>query len=283
VFIDTHSHLNFKEFDQDFEAVIERASLAGVNRMIVVGSDIKNSKKAIELANKNHHLFASVGIHPIHIRGSFGMRKDDGLPPSIWTEDYGVESSTEKTTVSSYELRKLLRSPRVVAMGEVGLDYHVEKGRNINKGVQRSALFGLVEMAEKENKPIIFHCREAIEDFFDTLKPKKDHFRGVIHCFQGDTIDARRAFDLGLLISYTGLITFRRDYDEIIKYAPMEKMMIETDCPFLTPEPYRGERNEPAYVVEVARRIAEIKDIPFFKVAEETTKNAVKLFGLDKF
>lgn len=159
----------------------------------------------------------------------------------------------------------------------------LKKKQKINKGVQRSALLGLIDLAKEDDLPVIFHCREAIEDFFDTLKPKKSHVKGVIHCFQGDVVDAKRAFDLGLLISYTGMITFRKDYDEVIKYAPLKNIMIETDCPFLTPEPYRGKRNEPAYVAEVARRIAEIKDIPYFKVAEETTKNAIKLFGLDKF
>ncbi|MCX6811298.1 MAG: TatD family hydrolase [Candidatus Berkelbacteria bacterium] len=282
MFIDTHSHLNFKQFDEDLDKVIERACAKGVNRMIVVGSDIHNSKKAIEMANKNNHLFATVGIHPIHIRGSFGMFKNDGLPPSIWTEDYESQNSVGKT-VCTKEIKDLLESPRVVAMGEIGLDYHSENRRKINKGIQRSALSGLIDVAKEEKLPIIFHCRDAIEDFFNTLKSKKSQTKGVIHCFQGDVVDAKRAFDLGLLISYTGMITMRADYDEVIRYAPLENIMIETDCPFLTPEPHRGERNEPAYVVEVARRIAEIKDVPYFRVAEETTKNAIKLFGLDKF
>jgi TatD DNase family protein len=279
MFVDTHSHLNFDQFDGDLEKVVDRACTAGVNQVIVVGSDINNSKKAIKMANENDHLFATVGIHPIHIRGCFGMLKNDGLPPSVWTEDYELENSVGKT-ICAKEIKDLLLSPKVVAMGEIGLDYHSENKQKINKGVQRSALSGLIDLAEEVNLPAIFHCREAIEDFFDVLKSKKGHVKGVIHCFQGDVVDAKRAFDLGLLISYTGMITFKRDYDEVIKYAPLENLMVETDCPFLTPEPYRGERNEPAYVVEVARRIAEIKNLPLYKVAQTTTENAERLFNL---
>lgn len=283
MFVDTHSHLNFKQYNDDLDEVIQRACLAGVNRMIVVGSDIPNSKKAIVQANKNNHLFAAVGIHPIHIRGSFGLVKKNGLPPSIWMDDFESPDSVGKT-ISIKEIKNLLRSPRVVALGEIGLDYHPDENRGkINKGIQRAALLGLIKIALEEEKPIIFHCRDAIEDFFDTLKTCKSPLKGVMHCFQGDVIDAKRALELGLLISFTGLITFNRLSDEVIRYAPLEKIMIETDCPYLSPEPHRGERNEPAYVVEVARRIAEIKDIPFYKVAEETTKNAIKLFDLDKF
>ena len=281
MFIDTHSHLNFKHYNKDLDNVIDRAHIAGVNRMIVVGSDILNSKKAISMADKYNHLFATIGIHPIHIKGCFGMEKNDNLPPSIMTGGFNSNDSID-LTISVKEIRELLREPRVVALGEIGLDYHKENQRGkINKSIQKAALRGLIEIAEEEKKPIVFHCREAIEDFFDILKSTKKQIKGVMHCFQGDIIDVKRAFDLGLLISFTGMITFKRDYDEVIKYAPLDKIMIETDCPFLTPEPYRGERNEPAYVVEVARRIAEIKDIPHYKVAEQTTINAVDFFALD--
>src|SRR4030042_2214313 len=130
--------------------------------------------------------------------------------------------------------------------------------------------------------PVILHCREAKDDFLASLK-KQRISKGVWHCFQGDLMEAKNAFKLGLFISFTGNITFNNDLIAVIKYAPLEVIMIETDCPFLSPKPYRGERNEPAYVVEVGRRIAEIKNIPLYKVAEATTKNAIRLFNLDKF
>jgi TatD DNase family protein len=249
--------------------------------MIVVGSDLENSERAIKLAQKSRHLYASVGLHPIHIRGGWGLKRQSALPPSFLVDDFESATSRERS-VGIKKISRLLTMSGVVALGEIGLDYHSSKERpKINKDIQKIALNNLIDLGKESDLPMIFHCRDAIEDFFDLLKRKKDRIRGVMHCFPGDTIDAKRAFDLGLYISFTGLITFTRDFDEVVRYAPIDRIMIETDCPFLTPEPYRGQRNEPAYVVEIARRIAEIKDIPLYKVAQETTANAIKLFGLE--
>lgn len=256
MFIDTHSHLNFNEFDDDRDQVIKRAHDAGVEKMIIVGSNLDDSKLAIELAQKSESLYASVGIHPNNI----------GLN---WQKDLR-------------ELELELEKDKVVALGGIGLDYHQGAKTGSNKRAKTEAFTTMLGLAVTKKLPVILHCREARGDFLTILK-NQTRTKGVWHCFQGDRSDAQRAFELGLFISFTGATTFNRDCDEVIRYAPLEKIMIETDCPFLTPEPYRGKRNEPAYVVEVARRIAEIKDVPYFRVAEETTKNAIKLFGLDKF
>lgn len=255
MFTDTHSHLNFKQFDTDREQVINRAHEAGVGKIIVVGSDLADSIKALEIAKKSKHLFASVGLHPNNV----------GLN---WQKQIQM-------------IEKALDADEPVALGEIGLDYHKLGENKLNKRPKIEAFESLLNLAQAKELPVILHCREALKDFLSILATKANKIRGVWHCFQGGQDDAQKAFDLGLLISFTGVITFSREYDEVIKHAPLEKIMIETDCPFLTPEPYRGERNEPSFVVEVARRIAEIKNIPLYKVAEQTTKNAVQLFGLE--
>lgn len=281
MFVDTHTHLNFKEYKDDLPEVIERAKETGVAKMIIVGSDIWNSRNAVKLAGKYEGLYATIGCHPLHIKGGWGLITRNGLTPSLIVDDF--EPKDKGTAITMRELAKMLKNPKVVALGEIGLDYYQGKDgerREINRDIQCSSLQVLVDLANKEKMPAIFHCREAMKDFFRCLRKKKG-IKGVLHCFPGDKDEAKRVIDLGLLISFTGVITFTDDFDEAIKFAPLDRILIETDCPFLSPEPYRGKRNEPAFVVEVAKRIAEIKKIPLAKVEEETTKSAIELFGLD--
>lgn len=255
MFIDTHSHLNFPQFKDDLEQVIQRAKKARVDRIIIVGSNSENSSLAISLSQKYNNLLATFGLHPSEV-------------DLHWSKIMA-------------RFKKEVDPESIVAIGEIGLDYY-SKDKLIKKEVQLEALEVFVELANRLNLPLIFHCREAMDDFIEVLIRKKPE-KGVLHCFPGNKEEAKKILDLGLLISFTGLITFVSDFDEVIKYTPLDKIMLETDCPYLAPEPHRGKRNEPAYVVEIARRIAEIKDISFYKVAEETTKNATRLFALDKF
>jgi len=254
MYIDTHAHLNFKAFEADYRDVIERAFKLDVRAIINVGSNLKTSLEAIKIANMyDKGVYAAIGLHPIHIKD----------------EDFDRD-----------EFEKIAQDKKVVALGETGLDYYYDRS---TKERQKEIFRKILTIANKISKPVILHSRDAGDDVLSVLIEEKIESKGVMHCSQGNWNFAKVILDMGLYISFTGLITFTKNYEtfEVIKNAPLERIMIETDCPYMTPEPYRGKRNEPAYVVEVAKKIAEIKKIPLEKVAEQTTKNAIELFGLD--
>ena len=282
MFVDTHAHLNFKEFEKDYPAVIERAFKSGVKKIINVASNLENSYRAIKMARKfEKGVYATVGAHPIHIMGGHGLFTKDGMEPSLFMEDYEA-----KTKGKIYPLRlfkEAMNDPRVVAVGEIGLDYYhypkkEERGQKTNKEIQKEGFRLFLQIAKSVKKPVITHSREAMKDFLDILL--RHRMPGVVHCFQGSTSDVKKVLDAGFLVSFTGLITYSREWDEIVQYVPLNSMMIETDCPYMTPIPYRGQRNEPAYVTEVAKKIAELKNVSVDKVAKITTKNAKDLFKI---
>ena len=253
MYIDTHAHLNFKAFEADYRDVIERALNTDVRVIINVGSNLKTSLEAIKIANiYDKGVYAAAGLHPIHIKD----------------EDF-----------DSNEFEKIAADKKVVALGETGLDYYYDRS---TKEQQKEIFRKVLSIANKISKPIILHSRDAGDDVLSVLIEEKIDTKGVMHCFAGDWQYAKVILDMGLYISFTGLITFTKNYEtfEVIENAPLERMMIETDCPYMSPEPYRGKRNEPAFVIEVAKKIAEIKKIPLEKVADQTSKNAIGLFGL---
>ncbi len=279
MYIDTHCHLNFRAFKDDADEVIQR-SLAGNVWMILVGVEAKTSKRAIDYATKYERgVYAAVGLHPIHLE----KQEAQG-------EDYDFTTSGEDFDHDAYA--RLASAREVVAIGEVGLDYyHLPRGAEQAraKEKQQQAFLSQLSLSREVNKPVIIHCREAHDDLLAILKDfKKEHRAefaadrpwGVVHCFSGGIDLAWEYFSLGLLISFTGLITFNRQWDELLRKIPNDKFLIETDAPFITPIPYRGQRNEPAYVEEVAKRIAEIKGLSKDKIAEVSTKNAKNLFRL---
>lgn len=261
-YIDIHSHISFPDFDGDREAVIGRMKERNI-WAIDVGVDFENSRKASENSAANQNIFASAGLHP---------------------------SDTASEIFDKAAYRKLFANHKVVAVGECGLDYFrlhennqasqklkVESGKERQEEIFKKH----IELAIELNKPLIIHCRLAHDDVLDILNSyRSPMLRGDIHFFSGNWKQAQKYFDFGFLISFTGVITFTRDYDEIIKQSPLEKIMIETDAPFVAPVPYRGKRNEPLYVVEVAKKIAEIKNISCEEVAKTTTENAIRLFNL---
>lgn len=256
MFIDTHAHLNFKAFENDYREVIERAFNADIRAIINVGSNLLTSLEAIKIANLyGTAVYAAVGHHPIHIK----------------EEDFNQE-----------EFEKIAAGKKVVALGETGLDYYYDRS---TKEQQKEIFRKILTIANKISKPVILHSRDAGDDVLSVLIEEKIESKGVMHCFQGNWNFAKVILDMGLYISFTGLITFSKNYEtfEVIKNAPLDRLMIETDCPYMTPEPYRGKRNEPAYVIEVAKKIAEIKKISVEEVAEQTSKNAAELFGLREF
>ena len=226
--------------------------------MICVGTDLETSKKALELANKYQGIWATAGLHP-----------NDNL--------------NEKFNPKIYE--ELLSQEKVVGFGEIGLDYYRTE-KTEDQTIQKQRFEKQLELAEKINKPIILHCRDAKtgssgqahNDLVNYLKDK--NLQGVIHSFTGTVAEAKKYLDLGFYLGFNGIITFASQYDKAVEYAPLEKILIETDAPFLAPIPFRGQRNEPLYVKYVAEKIAQLKNIGYNRVAEKTFENTKKLFNL---
>lgn len=283
MFIDTHSHINFAAFKNDADDVIRR-SLENNTWMVLVGAETKTSNRALDYANKYERgVYAAVGLHPVHL--------EDGLVDT--GEEEGVSGFTtraEEFDYGSYE--KMAKFEKVVAIGEIGLDYyHLDPTKDLQaiKKKQQEVFASQLVLARSLDLPVIIHCRQAHDDLMTILQEFKKEYGhlipdnkpwGVIHCFSGDEDLAWKCFKLGLLISFTGLITFSQQWDELIRKIPLNKLMIETDSPYMTPEPYRGQRNEPVLVQYVARRIADIKSITLEKVAESTTATARTFFQI---
>jgi len=279
MFIDTHAHVNFNTFKRDADEVIRRA-LDDNTWMILVGAEYKTSKRGLDYANKYEKgVYSAVGLHPIHLQSA-----------QIKGEGYDFNSRYEEFNYEMYE--KLASFKKVVAIGEIGLDYyHIDPSDNIiaAKKKQKDVFIEQLKLARRLDLPVIIHCRQAHDDMIlileDFKKKNKNLFNtsqpwGVIHCFSGDENLAWKYFSLGLIISFTGLVTFSAKQDDLIRKLPNDKFMIETDCPFMTPEPYRGKRNEPILVKYIAQRIAEIKNLSLERIGEITTKNAKKLFKI---
>jgi TatD DNase family protein len=252
--VDTHAHLHFPEFADDLDAVLARARAAGVRAMLTVGTDVETSQAAIALAAREPDVWATVGIHP-HEAGT--------------ADDAAIA-----------EIERLTASPRVVAVGEIGLDYF----RNLSPREDQLRVFTrLLEVARRTGKPTVIHCREAHADVLELLAAvRMSEVGGIMHCFSGDVEVARRALDLGLLVSIAGPITYpnARKLPEVVRFVPGDRLVVETDCPFLPPQPYRGKRNEPSYVTVTVDRVAELRREPFDAVAERTALNARHLLRI---
>lgn len=253
---DTHVHLNAEQYDEDVKEVIERAQEAGVKNMVVVGFDRPTIEKAIALVEEYDFLYASVGWHPVD---AIDMTDED----LVWIEE-------------------LAGHPKVVALGEMGLDYHWDKSP---KGVQKEVFRKQIQLARKVKLPIIIHNREATQDIVEILKEEKaEEVGGIMHCFSGSVETARECVDMNFYISLGGPVTFKnaKKPKEVAEAVPLDKLLIETDCPYLAPHPYRGKRNEPAYVKLVAEQIAELKGVSYEEIAQATTENAFELFRIQR-
>lgn len=262
-YVDIHSHLNFDNYDPDREEAIARLKAEKITT-ITVGTTPADSRLAIELAEKHENLYSSVGIHPTN----------------EWSEDDFIS------------LDKLAGHKKVVAIGECGLDFFrlpkemspalIEE----NKMRQGQAFARHIEIALKHDKPLMIHCRNAYEETLSIIKSFiSDHklgrrLRGNMHFFAGNLAVAKKFLEIGFTLSFAGPITFARDYDEVIKYAPSDRIMSETDAPFAAPTPFRGKRNEPLYVKEIVKKIAEIRGEEFETVKKNLVDNAIRVFGL---
>lgn len=273
--IDTHSHLNFKAYDADRDEVVKRTLKEGVV-CIDVGTKFETSKRAIELAEKKENIFAAIGMHPIHI-------KTDLLKLKLDENEGAFAPLGEDFDYDKYKKLALSSSRRVVAIGEIGLDYYYKpKGtakKELFKQKQKQIFIQQLEMSEELNLPVIVHTRMAFSDTYEILK-LRPKLRGVIHCFVGTWQEAQKYLELGFYLGINGVL-YKMDISETIKNTPLDKILVETDCPYLTPPMAGAERNEPVFVKHIIQKIAEIKNLSYDDVAKATFENAKKLFSLE--
>jgi TatD DNase family protein len=284
--IDTHAHLDFPDFANDLEDVLRRAEGADIKRVITIGTSIESSRRAIELAEKYPSVYATIGVHPSHAEET----EDDVITP----------------------LRELAKNPRVVAIGETGLDYHHLPSEEVAKEEQVQVMTALrtetdevieaqirdgaykskqaslfqqqLDLAVELGLNVVIHQRDAWEDTLELLRPYTSKLRGVFHCFGGTLEQANEVLDLDHLVSFTGIVTFKNGMAvrQVAAEIPLWKFMIETDCPYLAPDPFRGKRCEPAYTRIVAETIAAARRVSLKEICEATTETAVKFFGLNR-
>ena len=251
MYFDTHCHLNSEQLYENRDEFIKHALDNQVEMMVVVGYDLESSKKAVEIAKEHSFIYAAVGIGP-----------NDCL--NTTTQDLQI-------------IDEYLNEPKVVALGEIGLDYYWD---DVPSDKQKEIFQQQVDLAKKHQKPIIIHCRDAYEDTYEVLK--RNGHPGIMHCYSGSVEMAKRFIDLGFYISLAGPVTFKnaRVPKDVAEKIGLEHLLIETDCPYLTPYPYRGSLNEPANVVYIAQEIAKLKNMEIESVASQTTFNAKKVFGI---
>jgi len=254
--IDTHCHLDFSEFNSDRDAVLERANQAGVKYIINVGSSLEGSRRSVELAKEYDAVFASVGIHPHHA------------------------GEVDKKTLD--EIGTLVKNKKVVAVGEIGLDYY----RNLSGKDEQKALFrNFLDIAKDNKLPVIIHSRNAHRETLDMLKEAYiNNIKGVMHCFSGDEACLKECLDLGLFVSFTCNLTFKnaKGLREVAKKTPLDRLLLETDAPFLAPQEFRGKRNEPAYLPHLVYEWSDLLNVSEDEIERETTKNAKNLFKIYK-
>lgn len=256
--IDTHTHIADPEFDTDREAVIERALAAGVQKMVLIGTDLASSQRAVSLAEQYPFLWATVGLHPHEAKSL-----DQNLLRALET---------------------LAEHPKVVGLGETGLDFHYNFS---SPEEQRRAFVEQIRLAKKKRLPLVIHTREAWKETFAILEEEgtQSHAAevgGVFHCFTGDSAVAAQAVQFGFYLSFSGIMTFPKalSLQQAAASVDLSRLLVETDAPYLAPQGYRGKRNEPAYVRAVAEKMAQLRNLPFEKIAEITRENAERLFKL---
>lgn len=277
-YFDAHTHAHFSAFKDDWRQAIQRALDQGVG-LITVGTQKDTSRNAVETARAfSEGVYAAVGLHPVHTDRSFHDAQELGAE----NDAKGFTSRGEQFDPAYY--KELALDPKVVAIGECGLDYfRIEGDINEKKQRQKEAFEAQIILAHEVRKPLMIHCRAAFADLIDILTTRRALLAaepGVIHFFTGTVADAKKLLDLGFSFTFGGVITFARSYDEVLKMLPVDKILSETDAPYVSPEPYRGKRNEPAYVVEVVKKLGEIKGISVEEMATAIRANVRRVFGV---
>lgn len=274
---DSHTHIHFPAYDADREEVIKRAKEAGV-KMLCVGTQAASSQAAVELARKNPgEIWAAAGFHPNHFASS-------------WYHDKKEQADAEREQFDAARLLEIAKQPEVVAIGECGLDYfRLDKNETIinkEKGDQKKAFVAQIKIAEQVGKSLMMHIRpsqgtdDAYLDALDILKAEKFTGGKISHFFVGSLGVAKKMLEAGFSFTFGGVVTFARDYDEVIKYLPIENILLETDAPYVAPMPYRGKRNEPSYILATAAKLAELKGLSTEEAAEKTSANALRIFKI---
>jgi TatD DNase family protein len=257
--IDSHAHVDVSDFDADREAMLDRAKAAGVGTLLAIGSgpEIEKLGAAVPYAEAHDWIYAAAGIHPHEARHA--------------------------TEAHYAELERLARNPRLIAWGEIGLDYHYDHSP---QDTQANVFRHQLGQARQWKKPVIIHCREAMPDCLNLLDQdwRSSGLGGIFHCFAGTLDEARRAIEMSFMISFAGNVTYPKAQNlrDVAREIPLGRLLVETDSPFLAPQPFRGRRNEPAHVAEVARTIANVRDLPADEVAQITSANFRRFFGLDQ-
>jgi TatD DNase family protein len=290
--IDTHSHLNFKAFNQVYAEVVQRSFNNGILKIINVGAKLDSSQRAVDLTQEFENLYSAVGLHPIHVNPTRNLDINDevnkinqDLPQKLNNfNDYKISNGVNDEELNIGAYRELAQRNKVVAIGEIGLDYFYGEDRAL-KEKQKIIFQQFIQLAQEQNLPLILHCRstkeepdQAYNDMLELLE-KYQYFNGVIHCFTGSPLMAKKFLELGFYVGFTGVITFASELAETVASVPLDKILLETDCPYMSPEPHRRERCEPWYVKFTAQKIAEIKNIDLEQVLEQTTFNAINLFN----
>ncbi|HBF67090.1 MAG TPA: hydrolase TatD [Candidatus Magasanikbacteria bacterium] len=284
--IDSHCHVHFKAFQEDSDAIIEASRVKGW-QMITIGTNLATSASAVECARVHAGIvYATVGLHPVHLFSSY-------------VDELEGDAFTSRSDKFDYDgFLELARQPEVVAIGETGLDYfHIEKASEREKEIakQKEVFLEQLRLAHEVDKPLVLHCRDALHDLADLMQAHPELItrpagkRGTVHCFTGVWEEAKRFLDMGFNIGFTGIITYKPKASEpgrqealldVVRNMPLERILVETDAPYLAPIPYRGKRAEPWMAEEVIKKIAELKGLPVEKVAAQTEKNTKELFGI---
>ena len=260
--IDTHCHLDFNQFDEDREEVLERAAAAGISFIINPGADLDSSRRALDLAREKKNIYAAAGIHPHY--------------------------ASQVTEPDIAAIDALAGEEKLIAIGEVGLDYFDRQDTRGTvcetiKDKQKKVLSLFMELAEKRSLPVIFHCRRAAYDLLPMISSElRNREQAVVHCFSEDRKTLRDCLDLGMYVSFTANVTFPKAQElrELVAYAPLDRLLLETDAPYLAAQEHRGKRNEPAFLSSLAREVSRIKKQPYEKIAQQTSDNAVRFFRL---
>ncbi|GHT25287.1 hydrolase TatD [Endomicrobiia bacterium] len=252
--IDTHAHMSDSRFDNDREIVIQKAFDCGIEKIFEIACEMRYWDRALELS-KRDNIFLSVGVHPIE--------------------------TTKATREDYYKLQVLIQDEKCIAIGEIGLDYHYDSSLQ-NTNTQKESFFKQIDIAVKYNKAVIIHCRDAYDEMIDFFKKYKNVPKGVIHCFSGTPKQAKMFIEMGFLLGINGPVTYKKsdNLKQVVFETDLNKLLVETDCPYLAPQKYRGQRNEPSYIAETLKEIAAIKNILINEVVQITTQNALKLFGI---
>lgn len=256
-FFDSHAHLDDEKFDEDRDEIIKKIHDDGIDRFVSAGYSVESSKKSIELSKEYDFIYSTCGVSPNDIPQT---------EEELWKE--------------LAEIKKLVKeNKKVVAIGEIGLDYH---WNTENKELQKKAFIEQIKIANELNLPIQIHTREAVMDTLEILKQNNDNKKGIFHCCPLNRELVKEGLKLGFYISFAGPVTFKnsKNANEIIEMVPLDKILIETDSPYLSPDPFRGKRNDPRNVKNIAKKIAEVKNITIEDVAEITYKNAMKIFNI---